>query len=485
MLNRRIVCLVISCAAGCSAAHTFHAAAGSGGSTSSVGSGGAGSGGAGGAGGGVTLNVSDAGPVGDTWSPSGPDPVVSVSPHSLYETDSAVLGFEPGPVTVAWTAATVGSGSFIGYTVSTDGGQTFHPPSTLASPGGRSGKTPALINDVGDRAHIVWLGFQPAAGGGVADTHVYTAAAVGGPGAFGPPVEVTDPADTTTIYDSPGITLTTALGLLVTYAYAGPAGRGIVAASSADDGATWTRTVVVSDPTSTTSFDLPYVQVDQFNGSVYLAYLERDTGTDAMSVVLRWSPDAGISWPPTDAMVVSQPGDPVAFTAPNVLVNTSPAAPGSTVPPPSYTWVSYGLSDDPLVENVEQKLSDIEIAYSIDGTLVASNSILGWSAGIFALSPRLVTDYTGAQNLVYYVGAADEDPAGSFRWAIDPYWHDELLMPVTVKQPLVFEASLTDPRSVGRYSGISGGKSSFYATYTDNSSGASHVAVHRVALPHY
>jgi hypothetical protein len=53
---------------------------------------------------------------------------------------------------------------------------------------------------------------------------------------------------------------------------------------------------------------------------------------------------------------------------------------------------------------------------------------------------------------------------------------------VTAAQPIVFQRSVADPRWIGDFMGASGCKDRFYASYVDNASGFSHVAVHRAKV---
>lgn len=410
----------------------------------------------------------------------GPDEIISISPDSAYETDSSIAwSLAPDVVAVAWKAVTPAEGSFIGYAFSLDGGHTFLPPSSLGAPGGRSSGDPSLMADQDGNIYLAWLGFMPKAGGGVTDTHVYVAKALAGQADFGPPVEVSDPADVST-YATPRIVLTVDVHPLVTYAYAGPGGQGLLAARTADGGATWSRSTIVADPSSTVAYDLPSPATDQWNGAVYVAHLERIAGT--VSAHLRWSKDNGETWAPTDTTEVSQPGEPVALTSPSCIFSAifRPAPAPSTF----FVYMSYGLSHDPVDAGTAQKLFDIRFAASNDaGKSFPSNaSMLDQSAGLFALSPQLVGGQTGAMNLLYYAGKSAGDEAGSFRWARDPAWYGSLLAPAIVKQPIAYQNNRADLRSVGETRGASGGKDRFFTTYVDNASGASHIAIHREGI---
>jgi len=403
--------------------------------------------------------------------PNGPDPTVSVSPQSNAETESSIL-YAPTtlPVVVTWKAEPVVGPSFVGYALSTDG-LTFGGPQVLPTPTGEAAREPTL-GWTGFTVDIAWLAFD-SNGGTDANTHIYAADLAPGASAFGAPTEVTNPADLGTTYSSPR-QLLGAGPAIITYAYRNQGDSGIVASSRLADG-TWQRKVLAhSDPAQAT-LELPTGTWDGTVSSFNIAYIVRQAASNALAVHLLHGDGIG-GWQDS---VVSLPNEPVASVTPGVITPGITAnAPGST----EHVWVSYGLATNSGNPQPAATLSDIRLAESEDGgvTFPIRKSAQATNVGPVSASPSFTSGLGGAMDLVYYAGAGEGDAAASLAWARDYGFSGFLAMPKVAAAPVVFEQNPSASSWLGDMIGVSSSPFRLYVSYVDNTSGASHIRVHRV-----
>ena len=87
----------------------------------------------------------------------------------------------------------------------------------------------------------------------------------------------------------------------------------------------------------------------------------------------------------------------------------------------------------------------------------------------------------GSVDFVYYAGQRDSDPAAQVRWR---RFSANALEPSTVlRAPVTLELDRVSTGWPGDYIGATTGGGFFFASYSDNSSGRSHIVVSRVPLP--
>ena len=193
-----------------------------------------------------------------------------------------------GTIVIAWIE--IGTSQGISYRVSTDGGQTFGAKIGMTFPGaGLGGSDPALTVDAQGNFYAAFLGVAYTMSG-PAFSRVYVAKAAAGTGVFGPAVEISEPNNTTAIFDHPEIFVTSTGAILVGYAnYATAAGtsQGIVARST--DGSSWSRSVAIDVPETAN-----LLWFCEGAGNEYLTYL--GANTTEVFAGLRTSTDDGMTW---------------------------------------------------------------------------------------------------------------------------------------------------------------------------------------------
>jgi hypothetical protein len=396
-------------------------------------------------------------------------PWISQSPGSVRQPDASVAAAANGLVAMVWIDVAQAGSSAVGYAFSTDGGSAFAPASVLASPGGAIASDPTVVAGADQSFSVSWVGYQADALGNPSNMHVYVARAEPGATAFGAPVEVTDPADPSS-YDKPWIKLTGAGGLVITYQrVAAPLDVGVVLARS-QDGVTWDRAFVADDPSGAVFRNLAYACASPDGERLWVTYLAGETTFD---VRLARSDDGGATWAPE--ILVSAPGDPVAFDDPSCVAGSD-----------DEVWVAYGLTGDaPFSSASVQKLDAVVLARSSDGgaTVAARAAVQDAAAARYFMHPQLAGAAGGALDLVYYAGASGDDPDGSFRWshAADP--EAGFAPSVAVGAPIVFLQARADPRWVGDYPGVFTRGSDVYMGYAVNASGEAHAAFARATSP--
>src|SRR5262245_53208914 len=168
---------------------------------------------------------------------------ISQPAATIHEHEPMIAADGQGMVVGAW----IGYFSNIttnGYAVSRDDGMTWARPGQIDSPGARGSGDPVVAADAAGNFYLSWIGFARDASGNPSDIHVYVAKLDRTSGQFGPPVEATD--GTPGNVDKPWITaIDGGSTLLVTWADLGTA-QALMAATSTDQGATFTRHVVRS-----------------------------------------------------------------------------------------------------------------------------------------------------------------------------------------------------------------------------------------------
>jgi hypothetical protein len=376
-------------------------------------------------------------------------------------------------VSVAWIDINNQGISNIGYTFSTDDGETFSAPQQIVSPGNRVASDPVLATDAMGNIYVVWVAFR-VMGGNPVSMRIYVSIAPAGSTTFGPPIQVSQPMDGGALYDKPWITVTNKGTIFITYERdLNNNELGLVAARSTDGGMTWQRTFIADEMGPTATFrNLAYPCAPRNGNHLWVTYVASAPTSNGVDIRLSRSDDDGLTWQPE--VTVSQPNDPTAFEDPTC------AGDGENV------WVTYGLSKDPIdqMAGSAQKLASIQLVHSGDGgqTFDTRTEAGDPAAMPFFMHPQLVMEETGSLDVVYYAGAKDEDQAGSYRRAraaMPPAFGPSSV----VESPLVYLQSRSDPRWLGDYTGLYTRNGKLYTSYVVNTSGTAQVAFAKYLVP--
>lgn len=396
-------------------------------------------GGAGGAGGGPVTSVTAG-------------PIISENPLANWESEAHLAVAADGRIFAVWIDLQLGSGRFVGYARSADGGATWSAPGVVPSDPGNAAVDPSVTTDDQGTFHVAWLEQIP--GGG---RRVMTAAYDDGADVFSVPEELSDPV-AATAWDKPWI-VNTGEGLLVVWG--SDTGSSLYAARSAD-GAWWqTSTFAPNGTLRNVVYACP-----AGGGRVYLTYLVPG------GVEVARSDDGGATW---GVPARADAEEMVAFEAPSC------AAEGDSV------WVLYGASPDVTTAEETPLLTAVRVARSADGgvTFQGQQSV-GETAGVRSLLPVISRAPGGRLDVVYYAGSQAGDPHGLFRWVRSSdgvSWGD----PVTVQGPVTLEVDRDGFGWLGDYVGVRSGDDGVYVVFADNGSvpGAllSHVRFGRVSAP--
>jgi len=399
--------------------------------------------GAGGFGGGLSTGGSPA----DTTPPS---VAISGSRAGQIEYEPSIVRVADTALAASWTVEPTAGPSTVGYAYSADDGATWTTPAEVTAP-----FDDAADSVLGaDAASNVVLAFVARAG-----THpgIFASRASAGETAFGPPIEITDPAGNAAVA-GPSIVRLPGGELLLTYSEEDMGGTFAGVAARSTDGVTWSRVDIVRDATERRLF---HPCVSDETGRVWVVYRVPD------GIAMRRSDDGGITWS-ADDVAVSEPGEDVAFADPKC------AARDESV------WIAYGLSTDPDPASTgkDQGLYAIPMAQVYgDGPVAVDAAGTDKGQATVFLKPELA-DGGRYPLLTYYAGAADGDPEAELLEYSNP-----CIGMVAVHRPLAFERSLGSPQRFGRHSGLTLGPGGLYATFVDNASGASHVAFIKTTVP--
>jgi hypothetical protein len=391
--------------------------------------------------------------------------IVSRSSDTLLEAETSVAVASSGVVAAAWIAVPMGGqDTWIGTSFSTDGGATWSPPGAAHSPGGRAATDPTLVTDASGAFYLAWLGYKPGPNA-PSDMHLYVAKADAGATSFGAPVEASDPKVLSAAYDKPWLVRTEKGTLLVTYS-SQTSGFDLLAARSADGGATWKVAIIASDPSSKVFRNLAFVCTGAGGARLHVAFAQ--LGPAGAEIHVMASDDDGVTW--TGDTRVSTAGEQVAFDDPTCV------AAGNDL------WIAYSLTKDGSV--MDAKDSMIRLAHSSDGGMsIADRTDVGdAAAGAFFLHPTLGREASGALDLVYYVASADGDKEGAYRRSRAVTPGGPFGPSIVVAHPVTFQSKRQMVDWLGDYTGLFLQGGDLYTTYVDNSSGASHVAFAREKL---
>jgi hypothetical protein len=384
-----------------------------------------------------------------------------------FESEDQIAVAPDGTIAILWQA--LGAGTItMQYSFSTDDGKSFTPPQNVHTPGTLAPGDPSITVDASGNFYASYLGIQYQ-GMGPTFSRVYVASAPKGTMAFGAPVEISAPGNTTDLNDHPKIHVTQGGALVVGWAdipsLSSPNATGVVARSP--DGTTWTRTTLVGQPEA--SFGT-FFWFCEGKGMLYTTFLEY-TSTKAQ-VGLRSSANDGVTWT-TSSSQVSLDTDQLAGLDPACV------AMGPDV------WVMYATTMMPSMDVSTLDGADhVWLAHSGDlgATFdTARVDAIDHAADALATIPLLALDGSGKLDVAYVAGATAGDSKGTVRFtrtaggAVSPS--------VLVDGPMLFDLSRVSQTWLGDYFGGVVHGSAFYLAYPNNSSGQDHIYFQKIALP--
>jgi len=403
---------------------------------------------------------------------AGPAPIggVNVSGGGLgYQAEDQIAVAPDGTIAILWTEI-LPTPPYVtmGYRFSTDDGQSFTPTQHITVPATLFPGDPTITVDADGNFYAGLLAIHYSSQ--TADySQVYVARADKGSLSFGTPVEVSEPGNTTMLFDHPKIFVTSKGRILVGYAsFAGmQAATAVGVVASSPDGVAWSRTEVVGQP------EAAFANLFWFcegQSSVYTTFLEA-TNADYF-VGLRASADDGVTWSPSSTSV-SLPGEPLAGLDPGCVAS------GDDV------WVMYTTTKKPSIDESTLDMADaIRVAHSPNAGAsfdAKRGEALDTAQSELAMIPILARESSGRLDVAYVAGDAAGDPNGSVRY--DTMAGVVATPSVLVDAPLVFDTSRTAQTWVGDYFGAVVHGGALYLAYPRNDEGASHIWFAKASLP--
>ena len=280
-------------------------------------------------------------------------------------------------------------------------------------------------------------------------------------------MEVSEPNNTTAIFDHPKIFVTSAGTVVVGYAaYAtptSPGSQGIVARST--DGTSWSRTVAIDQPESAN-----LLWFCEGAANVYLTFFGANT-TEAFAG-LRTSTDDGVTWS-ASSVHASLDTDMMG------QADVGCVAAGNDV------WVLYATS---AMRSVDATTLDV-----LDGLFVAHSGNAGASfdaspvqaldtaAGSVALLPLLTREASGTLDVTYISGNAVGDPKANVRFnridgtTVSPGEY--------IDGPLLFDKSRISYTWLGDYFGAVVHDDVLYTAYPRNDTGVTRIDLAELPAP--
>jgi hypothetical protein len=334
----------------------------------------------------------------------------------------------------------------IGYTASTDDGDTWSTPVQIAAPAGRSGVDPAITFGADGTAYISFLGLRYDNSGQISDRHIYVTQ-VPPNGMPGLPLEVSNPA-ITDAFDKPWIIPLKPKGFLVT----STSDNGSIIYLSRDDGSgTWTLSSLTPDST------LRAVAYPCTGGDGAHVFIVNITPT---TVELTTSADAGVTW--SKPILASAPGEAVAFDPPSCVTD------GKQV------WISYGVLGTPGGFLTSDISAHVVVARSDDqGKSISARGHV-YDKGSY-LHPALARSDSGALAVMTYTDAMNGTL--DLRWGSDL---TTMTSSATLLGMLTFTADRTGLDWLGDYTSLSFENGVIRAAFADNGpkpGGGSHASI--------
>ncbi|MGC4119787.1 MAG: sialidase family protein [Myxococcales bacterium] len=405
---------------------------------------------------------------------AGLDPVLdqeglSAVAGSSHEHEASVAVSPGGRVVVSWLSFT-GSAYTVGYRISNDQGASWGPATLVALPPNTNVQANATVAaDDTDTLYLAWASAKKTATGARTNLAVWAARSLAGTVSFEAPGRVTPANAAVGVYDLPRIAVTAngVVNIAYTATSTDYASMWIEDATSSDF-KSWTSTITAGPGTPNSVRNFPHLCRSEGSGRIYLAFWDTDLAFYAWGngVALQHSDDEGKTW--SQPVAVQQPADDLA--ASGMWVDC--AVRGDDV------WVMYGLSLEALTASAVPTLFGLRLAHSGDHgqTFDFYADPVGKPAAAY-MYPRLVGERGGALDLAFYAGSGPNDAAASLRRSRSLDGRE--FAATVVHQPLRLTTSRTAARWVGDYTGLASSEGNLFLAYTENSSAAPHIALHR------
>jgi hypothetical protein len=396
--------------------------------------------------------------------------VVSLSEASTWESEPHLAVSADGKtVLAAWTAREepgdwMGNGS-IGYAFSSDGGETWRRPGTLALAGRETPYNVKVTRDGHGDFWAVWL-----ARSFVEKDAIAVARSVAGSLSFQPAVEVTNPDLEPRWYDLPDVVAHRGV-VLAAYATADDNSDCMATeVARSEDGVTWARSTVAPCAAASPVRNLNALCASETSGRIWLANATGSPPEVPLRVELRYSEDGGKTWPAGNILTVSEPGDPVGFDP------ITCTATGDEV------WVAYGLSADRVEPGVFPKLNAVRVAHVAASGATERFDALD-PAVRFAMHPHIASDDPGTIYVTYHGGARDDDPSGSIRWTSLRKGSTSFIASEQVDGPIRFDQNWGNPTFLGDYSGFRAAGGSLMSAHAFATDSGVHITFRRWPTP--
>ena len=381
---------------------------------------------------------------------------ISPSPLSAMEAETHISVAPNGYVASAWIDIQSGGSSTNGYAFSKDRGATWEAVQAVDSPGGRISSDPVLAVDGSSNFYMVWIGFHRGTSTPT-DMAAYASVAPAGTTTFGPPVQISDPLDPSTVsLDKPWITVVKDT-ILATYTKFETGGSETIFAARSLDGQTWRRSTVASG-FGQRNLAMPCTA----GGRVWVVFWD-----DAVGFAVHWSDDRGATWPVGNVSSVGSASAGV-FDDPSCVASSDTSM-----------WVEYETS----AAGGTGAASAIAVARSTNGGVSFDAPVIVQDT-VAAYHAQLAIEPGGtAIDLVYYGGTSESDRTASYRHARSTNGGVSFSPSVVIKQPLTFLTNRMSAQWLGDYVGVVVSDGQLFTSFTDNTTPAAHVWFARVALP--
>ena len=367
-------------------------------------------------------------------------------PSGTLHEHEPMIAAQNGTVVGAW----IGYFSNIttnGYAISHDDGVTWARPQQIDSPGARGSGDPVMAADAAGNFYLTWIGFLRDSQGNATDIHVYSATMPAGATAFGTPVEVTD-VTTAGKVDKNWVTVLGDGTLLVTWADLNQANYGLWAATSTDQGATFSRHQIFGGSYRNLLF--PCSDPASASSPVYAVASSGSGG-----IFIYKSVDDGVTWSAPAGNLVS--GGTV-FQDPTCAVLA-----------PSDVWVLYPFGSAPTQPGFTTPGDSVRLAHSTDGaaTWATKITISDTASTDKYLLPQMARSAAGHLHAVWYQGVV-----GSPATLVHAVSTDDgaTWMRTAARMTGTFTTDRASASWLGDYIGIFAAGTGIYVDYGDNSS---------------
>ncbi len=380
---------------------------------------------------------------------------------SSFETQASLAADAQGDVLVTWVAVNADGSSSVGYALSRDAGASWAAPAYLPAPDGRLSTNPVVAVDSQGTFTLAWVGFRldPQ----TPDEHVYLARLETSDTTFSTPVVASDDGTATDRdFDSLAIAIDANDDVLLTYANFTGFTQGFLPQllfARSSDGASFTRTPIVSDDTFG---NLAALCLDGSLGPsapLYVVHLGA-----AGTLVVRRSTDGGTTWEAQPAPGAAS----VVFQHPTCAVD------GDTV------HVAYASGDAMFSPSDDSPGDAIQVVRSNDGGGSWAQPVTVTEAGADQyLFPRLAVSPDGKLEIAYYQGVVGQ-PA-TFMHASSSNgttWTRSEILPAGT-----FTTDLTLASWLGGYVGLDLPGTSGFVAFAENTQNKTHIAFAEIALP--